>query len=81
MFERCSLAENSFESIVVQAQQLPPEERLRLIKSVVDSLMASGRSVERHHLVYGEFRGAQMSTEDDFSVAEWPCVDREIDGP
>lgn len=68
------------ESIVAQVQQLPPEERLRLIKSVVNTLITPGNSAEPRHLPYGEFRGARMSTEDDFRIAEWLPAAREMNG-
>jgi hypothetical protein len=71
----------SLESIVAQVQHLPPEERLRLIKSVVDTLITPAHSAEPRHLPYGEFRGARMSTEGDFSIAEWLPTDREMNSP
>jgi len=75
------VTQKSFESIVAQVQQLPPEERLRLIKSVVDTLITPGHSAEPRHLVYGEFRGARMSAEVDFRIAEWLPSDRKMNGP
>jgi hypothetical protein len=75
------VSQKSVESIVAEVQQLRPEERLRLIKSVIDSLITPGHSAEPRRLVYGEFRGARMSTEDDFRIAEWLPTDREMNGP
>jgi len=74
------VAQKSVESIVAEVQELPPEERLRLIRSVVDTLIAPPHSAEPRQLVYGQFRGTRVSTEDDFKIAEWRPTDREMNG-
>jgi hypothetical protein len=75
------MAQTSVERIVAEIQDLSPEERLRLIRTVVDTLITPGRAAESRHLIYGEFRGGRMSTDDDFKVAEWRPQDREMNGP
>jgi len=66
---------------VAEIQDLSPQERLRLIRTVVDTLIVPGRPAESRRLIYGEFRGGRMSTEDDFKIAEWRPQDREMNGP
>jgi hypothetical protein len=75
------MAQTSVERIVAEIQDLSPQERLRLIRTVVDTLIMPGRPAESRRLVYGEFRGGKMSTEDDFKIAGWRPQDREMNGP
>ncbi|HME01319.1 MAG TPA: hypothetical protein VKM93_28910 [Terriglobia bacterium] len=75
------MAQTSVERIVAEIQDLSPQERLRLIRTVVDTLIVPGRPAESRRLIYGEFRGGRMSTEDDFKIAEWRPQDREMNGP
>jgi hypothetical protein len=75
------MAQTSVERIVAEIQDLSPQERLRLIRTVVDTLITPGRAAESRRLIYGEFRGGRMSTEDDFKIAEWRPQDREMNGP
>jgi len=75
------MAQSSVERIVAEIQDLSPQERLRLIRIVVDTLIMPGRTTESRRLAYGEFRGGRMSTEDDFKIAEWRPHDREMNGP
>jgi hypothetical protein len=74
------MAQTNVEKIVAEIQDLSPQERLRLIRTVVDTLITPGRPAEPRRLVYGEFRGGRMSTEDDFRIAEWRPHDREMNG-
>ena len=75
------MAQSRVERIVAEIQDLTPEERLKLIRIVVDTLIMPGRPAESRCLIYGEFRGERMSTEDDFKIAEWRPQDREMNGP
>jgi hypothetical protein len=75
------MAQTSVERIVTEIQELSPQDRLRLIRTVVDTLIAPGRAAESRRLIYGEFRGGRMSTDDDFKIAEWRPQDREMNGP
>jgi len=75
------MAQTSVERIVAEIQDLTPQERLRLIRTVVDTLITPGRTAESRPLTYGEFRGGRMSTDDDFRIAEWRPQDREMNGP
>jgi hypothetical protein len=75
------MAQRSVESIIAEIQDLSTQERLRLIRTVVDTLIIPGRPAESRRLTYGEFRGGRMSTEDDFRIAEWHPQDREMNGP
>ena len=75
------MAQTSVERIVAEIQDLSPQDRLRLIRIVVDTLLKPGRPAESRRLIYGEFQGGRMSTEDDFKIAEWRPQDREMNGP
>jgi hypothetical protein len=78
---RWYMAQTSVEKIVAEIQELSSQERLRLIRTVVDTLITPGRPAELRRLTFGEFRGGRMSTEDDFRIAEWRPLDREMNGP
>jgi hypothetical protein len=75
------MAQMSVEKIVAEIQDLSPQERLRLIRTVVDSLIKPEHAAESRRLIYGEFRGGRMSTEDDFKIAEWRPQDRDMNRP
>jgi hypothetical protein len=75
------MAQTSVEGIVAEIQNLSPLDRLRLIRIVVDTLIKPGRPAESRRLIYGEFQGGRMSTEEDFEIAEWRPQDREMNGP
>ena len=75
------MAQTSVEKIVAEIRDLSPQERLKLIRTVVDTLITPERAAQSRRLVYGEFRGGRMSTEDDFKLAEWRPQDREMNGP
>jgi hypothetical protein len=75
------MVQTSVERIVAEIQALPPQERLRLIRTVVDTLITPARPAESRTLIYGEFQGGRMSTEDDFKIAEWRPQDREMNRP
>jgi len=77
---RWQMGQTSVEKIAAEIQDLSPQDRLRLIRTVVDSLIMPGRPAESRRLVYGEFRGGRMSTEDDFKIAEWRPQDQEMNG-
>jgi hypothetical protein len=75
------MGQTSVEKIVAEIQDLSPQERLKLIRIVVDTLITTGRPAEPRLLTYGEFRHGKMSTEEDFTIAEWRPQDREMNGP
>ena len=75
------MAQTSVEKIAAEIQDLSPQERLRLIRTVVDTLISPGRPAESRPLIFGEFRGGRESTEDDFKIAEWRPQEREMNGP
>ena len=75
------MAQTSVERIIAEIQDLSPQERLRLIRIVVDTLIVPERPAESRRLIFGEFRGGRMWTEDDFKIAEWRPQDREMNGP
>jgi len=68
------------EQIVAQATQLSFEERLRLAHRIIDTLRPTKKPGLPRHLVYGQFHGAQMSTDEDFALAEWRPTEAELNG-
>ncbi|MGO8731208.1 MAG: AbrB/MazE/SpoVT family DNA-binding domain-containing protein [Terriglobia bacterium] len=56
------MAQTSVERIVAEIQDLSPQERLRLIRTIVDTLIMPGRPAESRRLIYGEFRGGRMES-------------------
>ena len=75
------MAQTSVERIVAEIQDLSPQERLRLIRTVVDTLITPGRAAESRCLIHGEFKGGRMSTDEDFKIAVWRPQDREMNRP
>jgi hypothetical protein len=71
----------SLGKVIAQAEKLSPEDRLRLIQRVAETLLPDHRAATSRQLVYGEFSGSNMSTEEDFTIAEWRPSDRELHGP
>jgi len=69
------------EEILAQVQSLPPDERLRLIKQVIDTLVPVETPTHHQPLIYGQFHGTGMSTDEDFRIAEWQPSEEELDGP
>jgi hypothetical protein len=75
------MGQDSVEKIVAEIKGLPPQERLRLIRIVVDTLIVPAKPEESHPLAYGAFHGNRMSTEGDFRLAEWSPHDPDLNGP
>lgn len=73
-------ASPTLEQVLSAAEQLPPDDRLRLIRRVAETLLATQPTVPSRRLVYGEFAGPGMSTEEDFHLAEWRPSEREFGG-
>lgn len=68
----------AMERIVVLAQQLSPEYRLRLIQRITETLIPSSVSQESKPLQFGKYKGNRMSTPEDFIIAEWRPTDKEL---
>ena len=58
------------EKIVVMAQQLSPEYRLRLIQRITETLLPSHEAQEPKPLQFGKYKGNRMSTPEDFTIAD-----------
>lgn len=74
------VSDDLVEQITTQVVQLPFGERLRLIHQIIDTLHLPQETGQRQYLIYGQFRGPQMSTEEDFRLAEWRPTERELNG-
>lgn len=72
------MGQTSVERIVAEIRELPPQDRLKLIRTVVDTLILPSRPAESRPLVFGEFHGTRMSDEGDFTIAEWRPADRKM---
>ncbi len=75
-----SPAETIFEQIAAEAARLSVEDRLRLIQHLAGTLIPAPARRHPRRLVYGEFAGQSMSTEEDFEIAEWRPSERELNG-
>ncbi len=65
------------EQIVLQAQQLSPQQRLRLIQRITDTLLPAYRPPSTP-LQFGKYQSSRMSTLKDFATAEWHPTDEEL---
>ncbi len=71
----------TIEQIVAQTQRLSPDDRLRLIQRVLETIVPTAPIPKQQRLPYGKYKGGRMSTEEDFQIAEWHPTDEELDGP
>ena len=70
----------TLDQVLTAAEQLPPDDRLRLIRQVAETLLSVHQVDSSRRLVHGEFAGAGTSTEKDFRHAEWRPSERELNG-
>ncbi len=66
---KMSTETQTLEKIVVQAQQLSPEYRLRLIQRITDTLILSFPRPSKP-LQFGKYKSGKLSTLEDFAIAE-----------
>jgi hypothetical protein len=71
----------TIEKIVNQAKQLSPQERVHLIQRLAETMLPVPEPTKHSLWRYGAFSGQNMSTEEDFKIAEWHPTDEELDGP
>ena len=74
---------SELEIAIEQAQKLSPNEKLQLIKVLAEKLSKTGLPEKPKYLIYGEFAntpGREMSTEEDFKIAEWHPTESELNG-
>jgi hypothetical protein len=78
------MATSEYQLVAKQAEQLSPQEQLRLIQQLAAQLsLREGQAQSPRYLVYGEFRetpGREFSTEEDFKLAEWHPTEEELNG-
>ena len=67
------------ENIVLQAKQLSPEYRLRLIQQITETLIPSF-SYHSKPIQFGKYKSDKMSTLEDFELAEWHPTDKKLNG-
>ena len=70
------------EIIVSQVKQLSPDDRIRLIQRITETLISPSSQSQPRYIQFGEFEGneAAMSTLEDFAIAEWRPTDEELNG-
>lgn len=73
----------TLDRIFGEAKHLSPEYRLRLVQRILQTLVSFSTLTEPQPLRFGEFGGkeANMSTMEDFAIAEWQPSNEELDGP
>jgi hypothetical protein len=73
---------DAVETIVSQVRQLPLADQLLLIQRVAEELRLEASPAGGKAMVYGKYRRApeEMSTEEDFKLAEWRPSERDLNG-
>ena len=76
------MSSNRLEVILDQVQHLSPNEQLTLVQRIIEYLLISKQERQGPGLVYGKYHSAadQMSTEDDFRLAEWHPTEEQLNG-
>jgi hypothetical protein len=70
---------STIDQVKKEIDALPKEDRLRLVSHIVESVLDSPKEKPHRPLKYGEFRGPNMSTEEDFKIAEWRFEDQNFE--
>lgn len=65
------------EQTFILVKQLSPEYRLRLVQHILQTLIQVPHPEQSRPLRYGEFQGENMSTPEDFTLAEWRPTDED----
>jgi hypothetical protein len=68
----------TIEQIVAQTQRLSPDDRVRLIQRVLETLVPTAPIPRHQRLPYGKYKDGRMSTEEDFQIAEGHPTEEEI---
>ncbi|MCI0663175.1 MAG: hypothetical protein L0220_19080 [Acidobacteria bacterium] len=73
---------DTVETIVSQVRQLPLADQLLLIQRVAEELRFETSPDRQKAMVYGKYRRApdEMSTEEDFKLAEWRPSESDLNG-
>lgn len=70
------------EQILAQVWQLSPEDRIRLIQQIAESLLPASQPPRPSGpgLVYGAFHGSRLSNEEDFGLTSSLTTGRDGNG-
>ena len=70
------------ENILTQVKQLSPENRIRLIQRITETLIDPAAPPQPQPIQFGEYKGDEpaMSTLEDFKIAEWWPTDEDLNG-
>lgn len=69
---------STIDQVKKEIDALPKEDRLRLVSHIVESVLESPTEKPHRPLEYGKYRGPNMSTEEDFKIAEWRIEDQDF---
>lgn len=67
------------DKLLVEIEQLPPENRIQLIQRISETLLPMQMETSTF-LQYGKYAGGKESTLDDFAIAEWRPQDDWVNG-
>lgn len=70
--------EGTYKDGKIELMETPPG--VQQARVIVTFLTSNKAALQPHHMVYGQFTGQQMSTEEDFELAEWRGEPEEQDG-
>lgn len=70
----------TLEQVAQQVERLSPGGRLRLIQQMIETLIPDQTPIPTQPLRYGRFKSEHMSTDEDFSMAEWRPTEQEMNG-
>jgi len=59
------------EQLLADAEALPPQDRLRLIQRLTESLASRPPAAESRPLPFAAYATGRKSAEEDFKIAEW----------
>lgn len=68
----------SLDQVLAQAEALPPQDRLRLIQKLTESI--APQPPASRMLPFGAYSTGRKSTEEDFKIAEWHPSEAELNG-
>jgi hypothetical protein len=66
------------EQVLAQAESLPPQDRLRLIQKLTESILQQPTTPKM--LACGAYSTGRKSNEEDFKIAEWRPTETELNG-
>lgn len=69
----------TIDQVMKEISTLTKDDQLRLASRILESMLDSNKTKTHQPLEYGKYRGPNMSTEEDFKIAEWRFEDQDFD--